>query len=167
MARPRRLQLVLSLAAASALGGLLSAASVSCSKTTPIATAEAATPKAEQKVVVNLTRGTDDLHAAMMALMLARGMAERGATVTIFVNLEAVRLVDQRQPFDLTWGRQGHMTLAQIYDGFIKAGGRVLVCPHCAAVAGLTEKDLRRGASLGTEESTVELMLEADKILDY
>jgi predicted peroxiredoxin len=119
----------------------------------------------DQVIVVQLKHFTDDLHAAAMALKLAEGMSSRGADVTMFLNLEAVRLADKRQPQDLKWGTGPSMS--ELYGRFVESGGKVLVCPHCAHAAGLTADSLRDGARIGEEGETVTLMLDADKLLDY
>jgi predicted peroxiredoxin len=127
----------------------------------------AGTPSADdpQKIVVHLKHYTDDLHAAFMAVKLAGAFKEKGADVTMFVNLEGVRLVDRGTPLDMKWGHSKELTA--YFESYINAGGTVLVCPHCAMAAGLEAKDLREGARIGTEQEVVDLMLAADKILDY
>lgn len=118
-----------------------------------------------QSIVVKLDHFTDDLHAAVMAMGLAAGLAKEDADVTLFVNLEGVRAVDSRQPQDLSWGEAG--SFAKHYKAFVDAGGRVLVCSHCAKAAGLQSGDLREGASIVSDSKVHEAILAADKLLDY
>jgi predicted peroxiredoxin len=126
--------------------------------------AEPAAPP--QAAVVHLTHATDDLHAAFMALKLAGAMQEKGARVTLLLDLEGVRVADTRQPGDLVWGHGE--PLATYYDSFVKGGGKVLVCPHCAAAAGMDAKVLRPGAQIAKDVAELAaLLLAADKILDY
>jgi predicted peroxiredoxin len=121
--------------------------------------------QSKQSIVVHLKHYTNDLHATMMALKLASGMQEAGAEVTLFVNLEGVRLVDRRQPQDLRWGHSA--PISEVYEKFVEKGGRTLVCPHCAEAAGLNGEALRSGATIAQESEIVQMFLEADKILDY
>ena len=101
-------------------------------------TAGAATEK-KQNVVVHPNHYTDDLHAASMAVGLAKTMQERGHKVTLMLILEGVRLADSRTPQDLSCGHGDDISKA--YDAFVKAGGEVIVCPHCAkAKETLTQK---------------------------
>ncbi len=118
-----------------------------------------------QKIVVHLKHYTDDLHAAFMAVKLAGALQEKGADVTMFVNLEGVRLVDLNTPLDMKWGHSKELTT--YLESYINAGGSVLVCPHCAMAAGMEANDLRKGARIGTQDEVVDLLLAADKILDY
>ena len=59
-----------------------------------------AVAKQQQTIMVQLQHFTDNLHAASMALKLANGLQSKGAKVTLFLNLEAVRIADNRQPQD-------------------------------------------------------------------
>ncbi len=119
----------------------------------------------QQQVVVHLSHYSDDLHAASMALKIGRMLADAGAEVTLFADLEATRLGDGRAPQNLLWG--SGKPINELYDAFISAGGSILLCPHCASVAGIGKDDVRDGARIGTEKEIAALFLAADKILDY
>ena len=118
-----------------------------------------------EAVVVHLSQSTNDLHAASMALKLGTALQKSGAKVTLFVDLEGVRIADVRQPLDLRWGNSP--PIGELYQGFVESGGKVLVCPHCAAAAGLDAKSLRKGAKIGSSEDIVNVLRGASKILDY
>lgn len=119
-----------------------------------------------QNAVVHLSNLTNDLHAAFMAVKLETAMKSGPANVTLFVDLEGVRLVDSEQPLDLRWG-PGHKRLAEYYDAFVVSGGRVLVCPHCANAAGIDCDSLRPGAQIATEAQLAKMLANTDKMLDY
>ena len=119
----------------------------------------------QQRIVVHLSHYSDDLHAASMALKIGKMLADAGAEVTLFADLEAVRLGDSRAPQNLVWGEGKRVN--ELYDAFISAGGSIVLCPHCASVAGISKDDLRGGSRLGTEKEIAALFLAADKILDY
>ena len=121
--------------------------------------------ESRQKIVVHLTHYTDNLHAAKMAVHLAQSMQTMGAEVTLLLDLEGVRLANSREPQNLTWGKGD--TVASEYDAFVKAGGRVLLCPHCSEHAGVTEKNLRPGARIGKAGELAKTILAAEKVLDY
>ena len=118
-----------------------------------------------QQVVVHLGSFTNDLHSTFMALSLATNMQKQGASVTVFLDREGVRLADARERGDLTWGDSGPVSKA--LSDFTSAGGKVMVCPHCADLAGVKAADLRPGAQMGTHEGVAKLMLEADKVIDF
>jgi predicted peroxiredoxin len=100
-----------------------------------------------------------------MALKLAIAMQQKGAQTTLMLDLEGVRLASTQQPQDLRWGTSD--AISGYYDAFVKAGGRILVCPHCAQAAGVDAKALRPGAQIVKEEDLAAALLAADKILDY
>lgn len=115
--------------------------------------------------VVHLSHGTDDLHRVTMALKLAHAMAARGDAVVLFVDLEGVRVADRRVSGDLRWGTGA--PFGELYRELVEAGGRVLVCPHCAEAAGLDASFLREGAEIVPVEQLAEVLSGAARILDY
>lgn len=119
-----------------------------------------------QQIVVHLSHFTDDLHRCFMALEVATLMQKSGAEVTLFLDLEGVRLVERRQLLNMTWG-SSTTSLADHYDSFTEANGKVVLCSHCAKSARLGEMGLKRNAEIGTEETVAKMLLAADKILDY
>jgi predicted peroxiredoxin len=130
-----------------------------------LVTPASAQTTAKQKVVVHLTHYTDQLHTVKMAVHLAHMMQTLGAEVTLLLDVEGVRLASSKEPQNLIWGKGDPISVE--YEAFVKAGGRVLVCPHCAEHAGITERDLRPGAQLGKERALAKTILAADKVLDY
>ena len=128
--------------------------------------AMAADEPVRQKVVVHLSHFTDDLHRPFMALKLAGLLQESGADVTLFLDLEGVRLAERRQHLDMTWG-SNPTPLSEHYERFTGAGGKVLLCPHCAKSARVGDLILKQHAEIGTEQVIGKMLLEADKILDY
>jgi predicted peroxiredoxin len=149
------LALVARLTLAALAGGLLFGVSL----------ASAEQPKKAQKVVIHLKHYSDNLHAVSMALKVGTALQKKGAEVTLMLDLEGVRLADARQPQDLRWG--GETPIGTYYEAFVKAGGKAVICPHCAHATGMKEKDVRFGARLGDEGDLAQLILEADKVLDY
>jgi predicted peroxiredoxin len=134
----------------------------------PVVSGAADSAKPIQKVFLKLDHGTDDLHSVMMALKLAQGMTSKGAKVTVFLNLESVRIADKRQPLDLSWGKSGGHTVLELLESLISNGVDVLVCPMCAKNAGIETKDLRKGTRIASSmEEIAASILEADKTLNY
>jgi predicted peroxiredoxin len=132
-------------------------------------TAVAADPQAPddgQKIVVHLSHFTDDLHRSFMALKLGTLMQKAGAQVTLFLDLEGVRLAERRQTLDMTWG-SNPTQLSKHYEDFTEAGGKVLLCPHCAHSAHIGDMSLKRHAEIASEQVLGKMLLDADKILDY
>lgn len=116
-----------------------------------------------ETIVVHIGQYTNDLHSAMMGVELAYHIQEAGADVTLFVDREGVRMSARDQPL-LAYGQTD---LGTLVSSFIDEGGTLLVCPHCAELAGVDASELREGAKMGTKESVAELFLSADKVVDY
>ncbi|MGQ9915577.1 MAG: DsrE family protein [Thermogutta sp.] len=119
-----------------------------------------------QSAVVHLSHFTDDLHRAFMALKVANLMQSRGVKTTLFLDIEGARIADDRQALEVKWG-SSEMTLAELYQKFISAGGKVVVCPHCAKAAGLGSEHVRDGAGIATEDELAIMLVTAAKIMDY
>jgi len=116
-------------------------------------------------VLVHLGHYSDDLHAASMALGIANLLQGQGVPVTIFLDREGVRLADARVPQNLAWADAP--TIAERYQSFVKGGGAILLCSHCAKAAGIEAGNLRSGAKLGTDETIAAAFLGAAKVIDY
>jgi len=119
-----------------------------------------------QKVVVHLSHFTDDLHRCFMAVKVANLMQEYGAEVTMFVDLEGVRIAERKQELKFTWGPDSP-SLAELYEKFAAGGGKVMVCPHCAKSAHITDPGLKRNAQIATTAMLGKMLIEADKVMDY
>jgi predicted peroxiredoxin len=126
------------------------------------------TPKS-QSIVVHLSHSTNDLHRATMAFDLAITLQGAGANVTMFMDLEGVRIMDKNLPQDLTWGFGAQKnSIQQLLQNYVEAGGKVLLCPHCAQAAGLSDSMLLSEAKIAKgPEEVARLFLNADKVIDY
>jgi predicted peroxiredoxin len=105
----------------------------------------------QQSLFVNLT--SDEINRAAMAINLStRILEQKKIPVTIFLNVEGVRLVDKNGT------EHKHATgksLKGMLVDFIAAGGRVLACPMCMKnVGGLEKEDLLAGVEVGGSDTT-------------
>jgi len=100
----------------------------------------------KQPVFVNLTSGTNDLHAACMGLGLAQNALKDGRKVTVFVNVHAPKLATRGLSRNVKF--MDFPPVRDMVASLIKGGARVLVCEHCAHLVGVREKDLARGARI-------------------
>lgn len=145
------------------MAGMLLGAALALAVAAP-AHAEEAQP--QQHILITMSSFTDDLHRAMMAIKLARALQDKGAQVSLFLNLEAVPLADTRRPNELVWGPV-HTPFSVHFTKFVEEGGKVVVCPHCAAAVGLTAEHLRPGVSLLEEDLLADIFLQAGKVMAY
>ena len=105
----------------------------------------------DQKLFVNLT--SDEMNRAAMAIGFStKVVTEKKIPVTIFLNVEGVRLADKSIP---EHKHANGKSLKEMLAGFMKAGGRVLVCPMCMKnVGGLSKEDLIEGVEVGGADVT-------------
>lgn len=118
-----------------------------------------------QKLFVNLT--SDEMNRAAMAINFStRVRKEKKIPVTIFLNVDGVRLASKK----LAAHRHASgKTLSELLNGFIAAGGRVIVCPMCMKhVGGMGPDDLIDGVEVGGSDSTwPALFAEDTTVLSY
>ncbi|MGI9316673.1 MAG: DsrE family protein [bacterium] len=118
-----------------------------------------------EKLFVNLT--SDDIDRAAMAINFStRVLTKKDIPVTIFLNVEGVRIADKNIP--------GHQhakgkSLKEMLVAFIDQGGKVIVCPMCMQnVGGMSEQDLIDGAVVGDAGITWPAMFDEDTtVLSY
>jgi hypothetical protein len=132
---------------------------------------------AKDKVVLSLQQdpAADGLEAACVALQLGTGLLKspkEKAKVTIFATLDGVYIADETTyasgPECDTFSSAGLGTasLRDILNGFLNAGGEVLLCPLCFAAR-------QDGSYVLIEDpqiyvaSPIPLLLEANKVIDY
>ena len=125
----------------------------------------AAAQETGQRIVVHLSHYTDNLHAVSMALSLSGNLQEGETSVTLFLDLEGVRLADARAPKDLRWGTGP--SVSEKLDSLLKAGGSILLCEHCASAAGIDTTKLIEGARIGSDAEVRETFRRATKVIDY
>jgi predicted peroxiredoxin len=128
-----------------------------------LALARPAVSQESQNIVIHIGQYSNDLHATAMGLGLATILVDRGAEVTVFLDREGVRLIDSDQPV-LVYGDSDTGALLR---EFIEGGGKIIVCPHCAMLAGVDKTEMRDGVEMGTKETIGDLFLKADKVIDF
>jgi predicted peroxiredoxin len=99
------------------------------------------------KVVINLATGLEDPERVTVAFLVAGAAAEAGKQVTMFLSKEAVRLALPGVAQGVAC--EGCPPLPRLYEQYVGAGGRMLVCPVCFNARKLSEGELNDGAELG------------------
>ena len=130
---------ILAAIAAAGYKGQLAAA-----KQHPAATAAATATK--PPILVNVTRGKDQLHAVAMAIGLAQSAIKDGRGATIFLNVEAPVFV--AKDLDPELKCEGFPPVKKMLADFIGMGGRVLVCGHCAHLAKVKPENMVGGVKV-------------------
>lgn len=105
----------------------------------------------EKSLFVNLT--SNEINRAAMAINIStRVLRQKKIPVTIFLNVDGVRLVDKD---GAEHKHASGKSLKHMLTEFIDAGGTVLACPMCMKnVGGLTKDDLLAGVVVGGSDTT-------------
>lgn len=100
---------------------------------------------------VNLT--SNEMNRAAMAISFStRILTQKKMPVTIFLNVDGVRLVNKNIPGST---HVNGKTLQEMLEAFMAAGGKVIACPMCMKnVGGMTQKDLLDGVVVGGSDVT-------------
>lgn len=112
---------------------------------------------AAESVFVNLT--SDEAQRVTMCLNFATSLVKDGQTVTLFLNVDAVRLASTKVA-----------ALAEqraALEAFVKAGGKVIVCPHCMKVRQVAEGDLMKGLVMGGDGAGRQAFLASTRSISY
>jgi predicted peroxiredoxin len=101
--------------------------------------------KVKKSLFVNLT--TDEVSRATMAITIAhRVLSEKKIPVTIWLNVDGVRLVDQKTIQNMYGDARTPLDKLQ---AFMFDGGKVLICPMCMRnVGGMEKSELPKGVEL-------------------
>jgi len=104
--------------------------------------------KPRDGVFIHISKGSEDTHAVLMALMLADKFAG-DKDVLVFFDKEGIELVTENapnlemDPFDPS---------DEIFERLSDEGATLLACPACMKVAGVEEADLRTGFQLAEKD---------------
>ncbi|MBM9512955.1 DsrE family protein [Desulfogranum marinum] len=105
----------------------------------------------KESLFVNLTSNEMD-RAAMAINFSTRVRTQKKIPVTIFLNVDGVRLVNRNIPGSTHVSGQ---TLQEMLASFMQAGGKVIACPMCMKnVGGMTTTDLLDGVVVGSADVT-------------
>jgi len=114
---------------------------------------------------VNLT--SNEMNRAAMAISFStRILTQKKMPVSIFLNVDGVRLVNKNIPGST---HVNGKTLQEMLEAFMAAGGKVIACPMCMKnVGGMTQKDLMDGVVVGGSDVTwPALFAENTTVLNY
>ena len=99
----------------------------------------------DKKLFVNLI--SDDLDRAAMAVSISnKVLSTKDIPVTIFLSAQGVRWVDKNIPQNKYVNGK---TIPEMLQGFMKAGGQVILCKMCMNnVGGIKQEEVIKGVKL-------------------
>ena len=118
----------------------------------------------DRSLFVNLT--SDETDRAVMAIALGTRVLSNGNPTTIFLNVDGVKLANTAIPQTKHTNGQ---TAQEMLSVFMKAGGRVIICPMCMEqVGGFGAKDLLDGVVMGGPHVTIPALMDDNvTVLSY
>lgn len=122
-------------------------------------------PVAKPELLINLTRGKTELHAASMAIGLAQSAQKDGRETVLFLNVDAPVFAAKDQGEDVKFA--DFPPIKKMIADFIAAGGRVLVCKHCAHVLHLTPTETLDGVKWASHEDLFNIMKPGIIVFSY
>ena len=105
----------------------------------------------QKSLFVNLT--SNEMNRAAMAINFGtRVRMKKQIPVTLFLNVDGVRLVNRHIPGST---HVSGKTLQQMLTEFMASGGKVIACPMCMKnVGGMKKADLLDGVLIGSSDVT-------------
>ena len=99
-------------------------------------------------IFIHISKGAEDAHKVLMALMLADKFST-SKDVLVFFDMAGIEMVSNKapnlelDPFDPS---------DEVFDRLLANGVTILACPACMKVAGVSEDNLREGISTAEKE---------------
>lgn len=118
-----------------------------------------------KSLFINLTSNEMD-RAAMAINFGTRVLDQKKIPVTLFLNVDGVRLVNRNIP---SGTHVSGKTLHKMLADFMAGGGHVIACPMCMKnVGGMTKADLLDGVVIGSSHETwPALFADGTTVLSY
>ncbi|MCA1750679.1 MAG: DsrE family protein [Cryomorphaceae bacterium] len=145
------------------LVGLILVASLfaSCENSPPV---QEKTPVNSNELIINLTSdATENAHGAFMGLHFAEKAQNSGVNVTVFLNVDGVKLL-QSGADTISFEEE---SLRSILDSIQSKGGQVIACPHCMQVHGVKKSDLPGNFILGEEKVMMDKIIGNPTVFTY
>ena len=106
------------------------------------------TPKPTELIINLVSDATTDAHSSLMGLHLGETALKNGIPVTVFLNVDGVKLMSA--------GAEAvsfhDENLRELLKTMISNGAQVIACPHCMEIHGLQESNLMEGAKMSNED---------------
>lgn len=117
------------------------------------------------KLLINLTTAKNDADKTTVAFVVANAGVAAGQEVTIFLNVEGVRLANPGYADGVAV--DGFKPLAELMASYTANGGKLWVCPPCFNARGLDKEQLIAGATFAGGAAVVELLGQGAASLSY
>lgn len=90
----------------------------------------------------------------------------KGHQAKILLVMDAVQMANKTQPLAMRWGNKDH-DFEHMYKEFLQLGGKIYACPACSGAMGVDSTNLRPEIQFAEKGVVPQLLIEADKVIDY
>ncbi len=118
-----------------------------------------------RKILVTIAHARNDAENATMGFAMANAGLASGQETFVFLSAEGVRLIEPGYAAGIH--EDGFRPLNQMMDGFVTAGGQILVCAPSLKRRGLTERDVQFGAKVVCGAFIMEILSQDAGSLSY
>jgi predicted peroxiredoxin len=116
-------------------------------------------------ILISITHADDDADKATVGFVVASAAAASAQDTTVFLSSNGAYLGKKGEAGKIH--EEGFAPLAELLDGYLEAGGKLLVCSPCAKKRGIGEDDLVEGAQIVGGGTVVEIMARGAATLTY
>ncbi|MEO7980289.1 MAG: DsrE family protein [Sporichthyaceae bacterium] len=116
-------------------------------------------------ILISITHGADNADMATVGFVVASAAAASAQETTIFLSSNGATLARAGEAGAIH--EEGFAPLQELLDGYLEAGGALLVCSPCAKKRGIGESDLVPGAQIVGGGKVVEIMAAGAATLTY
>lgn len=121
-------------------------------------------PNDPKRLMINLTSdATTHPHGSMMGLHFAEKALKNNVEVTVFMNVDGVKLLKPGADTIMFDGEN----IRQLLDKVAEEGGELVACPHCMKVHGLQKSDLPDNVTFGEESVVMGKIKESPTVFTY
>lgn len=117
------------------------------------------------KVMINNTRGNDDVERATLAFVVGNAGLSSGQEVIMLLTVNGVWVATQGYTDGLQ--ADGFAPLANVVKQFADNGGTIWVCGACAKPRGITPEQIIAGATIVGAATVVEAMVNGAQTLSF
>lgn len=117
------------------------------------------------KIMVNNSRGKDDVERASLAFIIANAALSSGQEATVLLTIDGVWLATRGYTDDLQ--ADGYAPLKEVISSFLQNGGVLWVCGACMKPRAINPEQLIDGATVIGAATAVEAMVSGAQVISY
>lgn len=117
------------------------------------------------KFCVSITCEKDDTDRATLGFVVANAAVASDKETIVFLSTNAVRLAKKGYAEDIH--EEGFAPLKELINGFVQAGGKMLVCAPCCKKRSIEQGDLIEGATIVGGAKLVEFLSDGSPSICY